>query len=166
MSPDIEQWPTDEAAAAILGTSSKTIHRYAAKKWIEMRKRQRPGKKPENVCNPLDIEKLKPPPHVMAADRFGEVENLSLATTEGKLTFAYLFNELLRSNAPPQPLPPPAPWITLEEAADYSGLSRTYLRDSCVGPEHYKEGENLLGIRGGPRGALRIRRASLEAFQG
>ncbi len=62
---ELSEWPSESEAAALLRTSVKTINRYAAKGKIEIRKRPREGKKPENVCHPRDIEKLKPVAHVM-----------------------------------------------------------------------------------------------------
>src|SRR5690348_7977261 len=78
----MSEWPTESEAAALLGASVKTLHRYAAKGLIEIQKRPRPGKKPENVCNPRDIERLKPAAHVMpesAPVRLPAVRETSLA---------------------------------------------------------------------------------------
>jgi hypothetical protein len=50
MSSELSQWPTEAEAAAMLGTSMKKISRYAAKGLIEIRKRPRDGKKPENAA--------------------------------------------------------------------------------------------------------------------
>jgi excisionase family DNA binding protein len=56
----LSEWPTEAEAAALLGCSVRSLTRYAEKGQIEMRKRPVNGRKPENVCNPSDIEKLKP----------------------------------------------------------------------------------------------------------
>lgn len=53
----LSEWPNEAQAAAALGISAKTIIRYASAGKIETRKRQRPGKKPENVYNPQDLER-------------------------------------------------------------------------------------------------------------
>jgi excisionase family DNA binding protein len=61
---ELLMWPTQAEAAQILQTSTKTIERHGKEGRIEIRKRACPGRRPENVCNPDDIEKLKPLPHI------------------------------------------------------------------------------------------------------
>jgi hypothetical protein len=56
----METWPTVDEAAARLETSRRTIFRYGTAQEIEIRKRA--GK---TVCNPTDIERLKPATHIM-----------------------------------------------------------------------------------------------------
>lgn len=145
----------------MLKTSTRTIQRYAATGKIEVRKRERAGVKPENVCNPRDVEKLKPQAYVMLDDEEEEPEATAIGRVspagQQALTFGYLLQELLRRTQPPQ-LPPPAlPWITLEEAAELVGLSARFIR------RQIRAGK-IEAHRAGPHGALRIRRASLEAF--
>lgn len=165
---NLSEWPSESQAAEMLGTSVKTVLRYANDGKIEMRKRPRTGKKPENVFNPRDIEKLLPKAHVMPTGESADSEewmNAPMGKLNGvaripeqPITFAYVLSELLRRTTPPA-IAPPRPWITLEEAAEMSGLSTSYLL------RQVKEGK-VEGVRGGPHGALRIRRASLEAFAG
>lgn len=162
LAQSIENWPTIEEAAAQLNTSLRTMWRHAKARRIETQKRPRPGKKPENVCNPRDLERLKPAAHVMPAEEptAGSPEpngNGLARINDERFTFAYVLQEILRRNGAPPPAP--LPWITLQEAVAASGLSAGYLRRAI------QEGK-IEAVRGGPHGALRIRRGSLEAFVG
>jgi hypothetical protein len=67
---DVSDWLTEAEAAAELDCSVRTIQRYASDGKIEMRKRQREGRKPESVCNPSDVDKLRPSTvHVMPKEK-------------------------------------------------------------------------------------------------
>lgn len=163
MTVSLSEWPNEAQAAAALGISAKTIVRYAIAGKIETRKRPRPGKKPENVYNPHDLERLLPRAHVMPAapeaahDSTEPKSNGLVRINDERFTFAYVLQEILRRNAAPPAAP--LPWITIEEAVASSGLSAGYLRRAI-------QEEKIEAVRGGPHGALRIRRASLEAFAG
>lgn len=152
----------------MLGTSSKTVLRYAHAGKIEMRKRERRGLKPENVFNPADIQRLQPQAHVMPPEEPGTGELARSTPPNGTASgvLAIIRTIATAIEAERQIVQIPKHWLTLEEAAEVSGLRPSYLRDSCVEPEYYQEGRNLIGVRGGPHGALRIQRASLEAFAG
>jgi hypothetical protein len=56
---DESNWPDEAQAAALLGTSIKTVIRYAWQGKIEVKKRARVGRKPMNIFNPRDLRKLK-----------------------------------------------------------------------------------------------------------
>lgn len=178
---DLTQWPSVEEAAVALRTSARSIIRHNERGELEFRKRPRPGKKPENVVNPADLERLKPqpypvrmengtgarfqdeianlPPPPMAGDRFERFLNaIEAATTQRALPPAP------EPAAAPRPEPPAVAldrklWLTLPEASVYSGISSSKLRAAA--------NEGLLRARpDGPRGALIIKRASLEEFAG
>lgn len=157
----ISNWPTEAEAAKMLKTSVRTIQRYAERGKIEVRKREREGVKPVNVCNPRDVEKLLPQAHVMldAEEDPPEATAVGRVSPAGQqaLTFGYLLQELLRRTAPQLPPPAPPPWITLEEAVELTRFSPWFIR------RQIKAGK-IEAHRAGHHGALLIRRSSLEAF--
>lgn len=155
---DEEHWPTEAEAAVLLRTSRKTIMRDAAKGLIEIRKRPRPGKKPVNICNPDDLDKLKPPAHVLPESEPMNGNGLARASGEERLTFAYVLQQLLQRTAPPAPLPEPKLWLTLEEASDFSGLGPRVLKRLC-------RDHKLTALKARGEG-WRVLRKSLEAFEG
>lgn len=185
---DLSTWPTLEEAAAILKTSVRSIWRENARGKLEMQKRPRPGKKPENVVRPDDLEKLKPQPYPVrmppgpAADLRPLHDPAAMAdaamerrATEKKETFDAMmsFLEMIGTQrALPAPAEPARPeptiaavalnvklWLTIEEAAIYSGFSERKLRMNI-------EAGNLFAVPDGPRGKLIISRARLEEFAG
>lgn len=172
---DLSQWPTLEEAAAILKTSVRSLWRHNERGELEMRKRPKPGRKPENVVRPEDLEKLKPQPYPvrMPAPQF-HPEAFSMTTPA--LTGNHLdrFLDALQNLGAQRALPPPAEparpapaavdldrklWLTIPEAAVYSGFSSLKLRAAI------KDGR-LTARPDGPRGAVIIRRAALEEFAG
>lgn len=168
----LREWLTLKETIEALEKSSTTVERLVASQRLRSKLEPRPGRKAERVYHAGDVERLKraeeegrrqpalvlpkaPPVPAVPAP-------LALAPETRDLA-----RELMERLAGPRPVALTEKlWLNLDEAAEYSGLARTFLRDSCVEPEHYKEGENLIGIRGGPHNALRIQRKSLEAFQG
>lgn len=153
----VDKWPTIEEAAHILNTSLRTMWRHAQAHRIELQKRPCQGRKPENVVNPRDIERLMPQAYVLP-EPVQNNDGLSRINEE-HITFAYVLQELLRRTAAPALPPLLLPWITIEEAAAATGLSSGFLR------RQIKDGK-VEAVRGGPHGRLRIRRASLEMFAG
>ena len=153
-----EAWPTIEEAAAQLGTSVRTMWRHAEARTVEIRKRPRPGKKPANIVNPRDLEKLMPEPYVMPtrenagiAVRSKPSEPAWPAALESIATILSAHRDTVTIGA--------KLWLSLDEAAAFSGLTTAVLRN-CIAYGHMK------AIKGGPHGAWRIQRASLEAFAG
>lgn len=136
---DLHDWPTDVEAAAQLACSTKTIARYAAAGKIEMRKRPVAGRKPENVCNPRDVERLLPAVHVMppepppsASLELSAAETPAPPVPNGQAAaFFALIETIATAIATVQtpPTPQPKPWISLEEAAALSGMSAGYILD-------------------------------------
>ena len=156
MSELTDAWPTQQEAADTLQISTKTIERYAQEGKIEMRKRPRPGRKAENVCNPTDIERLLPAAHVMPAQ--GQQIALrkappallpdwdaALARISTMLTGQKDTVEIHRKI-----------WLTLEEAQAYSGRSRAWLLRLCRYGELIAEKDR----------GWKIRRGSLEQYNG
>lgn len=163
--PNVDQWPTESAAAALLGTSVKTIARYARQGKIERRKRPVAGRKPENVCNPRDLERLLPAAHVMVPEE-PPPQTEALARRPPQNGMAGEFLAFIRTiatavSADGQTVQTKTArvWLSLDEAAEHSGLSRGFLLRLV------REGA-IDANRGGPHGALRLRRVSLEDFKG
>ena len=143
----LREWlPVSEACAA-LGKSQSTIERIPSER-LRSRLEPRPGRKPERMYYASDVERIK---HEDA-----DKENHRVPAVKAPAQFAIapdtitaLVNAVTEyRNAPPaQKL-----WLSLEEAAAYSGLGRSILK--------------RLAKRAGPHGAWRISRKSLEAFEG
>jgi hypothetical protein len=160
---DVSKWPSEAEAASMLGTSIKTIIRYAAAGKIETRKRPRPGKKPENVCNPRDIEKLLPTAHVMPVEAEDVTATIALrksqspnGNADGAALLAFIRTIATAIETERQIAQMPRLWLTLEEARSYSGRSRSWLLRMC------REGRLVAEKDGG----WKIRRESLEGFEG
>jgi hypothetical protein len=162
-----DAWPTIEEAAARLNTSVRTMWRHAEARRIEMRKRARPGKKPENICNPADIERLMPAAHVMPEESFevvainrpppsapamqqpwyGALETIATILTRQNDTGA--IDRIDGNRIDPDKLV-----LTLKEAAR-SGFSIAFLRREV-------ESGRLKSFRDGR--TIKISRAALAAF--
>lgn len=162
---DLTEWPTEEQAAALLGVARKTIMRYIADKKIEAKKRARPGRKAENVCNPVDVGKfLAPEPHIMpqisaTLAELAERAKRPPPSIEGlfQSIMGMMENRMIAAAAPPPPEQEAKLWLSVPEAAAFTGLSEAYLRRIV------KNGP-LVSCRGGKNGARVISRSSLYAL--
>jgi excisionase family DNA binding protein len=156
--PDVSGWPTIPEAAVFLAVSPRTIERKAERGEIDVRKRERPGKKPENVVNPADVERLRPKSHVVVRHVMNEEPQ-----TDGMPAKPFdVLGALIALVTQQQKLltaPAPCPWITVQEAAELSGLSAAFIRRQIAETR-------IAATRGGPHGALRVHRASLMEFRG
>lgn len=155
-------WPTLAETAAILGTSERTLLRWQETGKIEIRKRVREGKKPENVCNPRDLDALKPSAHIMPAEsrelvRQEQTRPASSPAPAFSLLPVEVIEPLVRflEAAATAKAEEAAPFLTLKEAAAYSHLGTSFLRRAV-------QRKILAGGRYGPHGSLRIGRASLD----
>jgi hypothetical protein len=151
----VEEWPTLEATAAKLGASIRTIWRYTKEGAIQTRKRARPGKKPEIVCNPVDVERLMPP-ESHAITEAGQSLTLKragrkpAASWEGALeTIASIMTAQRESVAIGAKL-----WLSLEEASVYSGRTTAWLLRACQTGTLVAEKD----------GGWKIMRESLDAY--
>lgn len=176
---DLSEWPSVDQAAVLLKTSRRSVIRHNERGELEFRKRTRAGKKPENVVNPIDLNKLLekaaprpfPVPSLPAAPQF-HPEAFALTVPALKGDQIDRFIEALRDMTAPRALPapaaPPTPPpdrvplhlklnLTLEEAAVYSGYSTRKLSQAIA------DGR-LAASKDGRRGAYIIRRASLESL--
>ena len=155
---DLSAWLTKREVAARLGVAEKTLERMSKRSEIQQATRKRPGSPGEVVYHPGDVERIaaemsKPPaPFLMPADapKTALVKSEPAAAPPPyQLTFAAMA-EMLR----------PADhvriterlFLTVDEAAEYSGLPKSYIREQIAAGK--------FGMRTG--GGWRIRRADLE----
>lgn len=134
---EFEEWPTLAEAAEQLTTTERSIQRRIAAQEIEARPRHRPGRRPETVCNPRDIERLKPTAHVMPADSGSrrELARLTPPAPAPPQPEAQALAPLLAALAATigagqhsEALDMNRRWLTLEEASGHTGLSSNFLR--------------------------------------
>jgi hypothetical protein len=177
---DLSEWPSVDEAAVALKTSRRSVLRANERGELEIRKRSRAGKKPENVVNPDDLQKLidraAPRPFPVGVSRLPVVGTESTPAPEPGPAALDRFIEAIQglSNAPrllPAPInvtvaaPPQEPTVplhlklnlTLEESAVYSGYSALKLRQAIAAGR-------LEARKDGPHGAIIIKRASLESL--
>lgn len=166
MAVNVFTWFTVAEVAARLQTSEKTIMRYGDRRMIEVRKRPRVGKKPENVYNPADVEKLMPAAHVMPREIVPAVRNVSAPAPRLQIdtllerianTIETRMIETKQTSQIPAVEIVHKLWLTLDEAAAYSGFARERLHAAITAGE-------LRGEKRGPHGAWIVPRAALEAF--
>lgn len=126
---ELSEWLTVAEAAAALATSARSIERRIRAGDIEVQHRARPGRKPETVCNPADIDRLKPAAFVMPATLVpvpapaSTHERISPAGTLDLITAA-----LQAAAQREAPEPHRRAWLALDEAAEASGLSAAFLK--------------------------------------
>jgi excisionase family DNA binding protein len=150
----LADWPSEQEAAAALGCSVKSIHRYADKGLIELRKRQRLGVKPENVCNPADIEKLKPTAFLMPAEedagKGAVAVRRPLVPNNSLVPLVPIFEAISNAVQTMQTETTAARQreeklvLTLREAA-LSGFSMAYLRRAVAAGKlkHFRDGRSI-----------------------
>lgn len=156
---DTSAWLTKSEAAAALNIGEKTIERYAAKGKIQQSWRRVEGRRPIAVYNPADIEALKAE-HFQAEFVMPEEKNGLAVQTQrqqpgnGKpsMDMERFFGAM--AAAVQIPARKEKLFLTLEEAAEFSGLPQAYLTRAI------KSGE-LPAIKSGK---VFIRRRDLEKF--
>ena len=142
--PDLSSWPTHTEAAQRLGTNERTIHRWIASGRLKRAYRPATGRKPIVVVDPADVEQIRKerlPPVVLTGDPDGSMQHVRMVSESGPAAverrpsdqrgadgdpFAGLAAHLARLAAA-FPTAQPKPWLTLDEAAEYSGLPRAWL---------------------------------------
>lgn len=115
---DLASWPTKLEAAHKLGIDVRTLERkHIASGQIEVRERRRDRKRPEPVCNPADVERLKPATHVMpAAAATCEPQLSEKSGSIGALELIAAFAATLQQARPARARPQPR-WLTADEYA-------------------------------------------------
>lgn len=136
---DLSKWLTKAETAAILGISERTLDRLGEQgKGPERRLRPRPGKKPEPVYRPEDVQAMaaaQNKPMIIAPD-----SPLRTAPAAGSIAprppaqpplgvaeFFALVDGIAQKVTAVLPRAEKL-WLTLEEAAQVSGLSEAFLR--------------------------------------
>jgi hypothetical protein len=160
---EISEWPTEAEAAAAIGVSIRTLQRYAEKGQIEIRSRPREGKKPENVCNPRDVDRLLPTAYIMAEQEEpvqapAPVHRNGHAKADAFFAFISTITSIATVAAGQNGGIVAKPWIRLEEAAEASGLEPAEIATLC------REGR-ISALRHWRHG-WRVNRASLMEFRG
>lgn len=164
--PDVQLIPEGyvplQEAMGLLGRSRSTLDRAVQDRALRGRYVRRPNVKPERVYNLEDLAKLKARADETKPRAHKEDIGEALTTTLAPL--------LERALVPQRPLTdvvpkPPAIaitqklWLSLEEAAEYSGISQANLRQLI-------DAGDLKALRIGEFRTWRILRESLEAFKG
>jgi len=138
--PDLSTWLSKPAAAARLAISERTLERMvAAGKGPQSRQRTRRGKRPETVYNPQDVETLADAagvqPFVMAPEPSAPQNAAVARTADGippALAGVLSVIERLAQMAQRPSIEPASGlsslWLTLDQAAAYTGLSRAFLK--------------------------------------
>jgi excisionase family DNA binding protein len=164
--PEYSDWLTKQEAADAIGVSTKTIEKFSAEGKLQSAKRSQPGRPPAAVYHPGDVEALRKERNPDAQPFVLPRESQALQTTSptasptSQIVVASAVLDALglaaraMTDAVGKPEPPRL-FLTLDQAAEFSGLPRSYLR------ELMRE-EKLPAIKTG-RG-WRIRRRDLEAL--
>lgn len=113
-------WLSKEAAAARLAVSARTVERWIEEGKLQSRLQRQAGRKPRVVIDPASIQAAVDEGRTPAA---AAAALPALRVPEG-------LAQLLQRIAPAAPV---KPWLTLEEAAEYSGLPRGWLLSQARG---------------------------------
>lgn len=158
-----EEWLTTEQTTKALGKALRTVQDLAASGKLRWKLRHRPGTKPERLYDASDVAQLAPQerPSVEKKPRAPrgskpepQGKQLALAVPEAT---ASLLKEMVAQWHAPKPVELVHKlWLSLDEAAEYSGLARTTLLD-LIGKS------KLVALKSG---GWKIQRKSLESFKG
>jgi excisionase family DNA binding protein len=126
-------WLSQKEAAEALGVTDRTVRRLCADGKLGSRVQPVLGRKPVVMVDQRDVDRILGervrPLAVVSTERMPEpwpVRSLSELPDHGKaLTpLAQIVADAIRSLAAPAS---PKPWLTLDEAVEFSGLPRAYL---------------------------------------
>lgn len=151
----LEDWKSKAEAAQILGCSPKTIERLAAQKKIQKAMMRIPGRKATPVYHPDDIEAIRAGTAQLEPFEGGEPKpDAALAPARRNSGVELLLQLLSNPGAatPAATAPRHKLFLTLKEAADYSGMSRGWLLGKI-------KAEELPAVKAG---GWKIRRSDLE----
>jgi hypothetical protein len=158
-------WLSMREASQQLARSERTIERLVREGKLRSKIEPRSGRVPERVVEAEGVRTLKKELDERATRTEAQPQRAIAAPGNNGL------GELARRVAllPGVPAVPVAPilvdgklyavWLSLEEAAAFSGLSKSFLLGSVLTGK-------LAAVKGGPHGSWRIRRTSLEGFAG
>ena len=152
-----EGWKTKGEAAVILECSERTVERMATEKRIQKAIRRIPGRKGLPVFNPEDIERVRQ--ETVGREGFlvpeeGSSETKTLARRSVPEDPAEFLGQLAAAVAAPPLRLSEKLFLTLKEAATYSGMPRTWLLKKIKNDE-------LKAIKAG---GWKIRRSDLEGL--
>jgi len=160
-----EGWLSIQETCARLGKAPKTVESMVTYNQISSKTVPRAGRKPERVYEARDVQRLldeaderakrvRPRPQALALGGTPKPTMLSLAPEDRAIA-----RDIVAQFKPPPAPPRLLPWITVAEAAAWSGLSEGYLLRRV-------EDKQIVGRKGGDHGSWRILRASLDEFTG
>lgn len=156
-----KEWVPLKQAMALLGKSQKTIERLVNAEQLRSKLEPREGRKPERLYHAGDLDRIKQEAIPAPASEPRRALLPARATTEIAISsdtvtkLDDVMTRWLNRPAPPISIREKL-WLTLDEAAELSGLPRSAVADFAA------EGR----ITAMKRGAWFIHRASLEAFAG
>jgi excisionase family DNA binding protein len=129
--PDLSLWLTRERAAEQLKRSVATIDRWIIDKKLKSAERPRPGKKPEVIVDPADVERLRPhapasPAYIVPTSTWtpnptANTTGNTPAVSEGFLSVIAQVRTIVAAMAEPQR------FVSVKEAAGLTGLSMSYV---------------------------------------
>jgi hypothetical protein len=122
---DLSAWLTKAEAGRRLGVSERTLDRMKFRGGPERRNRQAPGRRPEVVYNPVDIERLTQPAPTVIEQPHLPPQQLATRPQSGPGwdALAANFSTLARLF----PATAGKLFLTVPEASLYSGLSEAFL---------------------------------------
>jgi excisionase family DNA binding protein len=152
-------WYDADETRAKLGLAERTLRTWVQQGRIQTKMSSVPGKRPQRLYSAADVERLKtsgPPAVVPKPVRESASSARVLPQTRVNAALLHML-EMMQQRA--LPMRPAKPWLTPEEASELAGLTPAYIRRQI-------DAKRIRAVRGGPHGALRIHRASLEEFRG
>ena len=151
----LDAWKSKAEAAQIIGCSPKTIERLATQNKIQKAMRRIPGRKATPVYHPDDIEAIRAGTAQLEPFQVGARETAEGLAPARRNSGVDLLLQLLSNSgasAPAATAPRHKLFLTLKEAADYSGMSRGWLLGKI-------KAEELPAVKAG---GWKIRRSDLE----
>jgi excisionase family DNA binding protein len=182
--PDLTTWLTEEETASRLKVSVRTVRRKALSGEIERHNRTVPGRRPEPVFSPDDVDRLTAenpfvaapsgssnqlqaagpqpmhPSLVQAILLFEKLAGPILAQHQETLTKVSGTLDTLVKVLPAGPQTPPGrftPWLTIKAASEYSGLTVAFLKRQIQCGELY-------AVRDGR--SFKVRKSDLDNLAG
>ena len=147
------EWYSEKRTATALGVSTRTVRRMAEDGTLRRAYRPLKGRKPESVYHPEDVEReqqrIRRPAPVEDTQRPGPEPTDALRP--GIQEALERFSEIMRH----APLAAPPLWMSIETAAEYSGLSQALLRRLVTAGILPAIGDH----------AIKIRRADLDRLE-
>ena len=151
----LDTWLTKSDVISELNTSGRTVDRLAERKQIQTTYRSVPGRRPLVVYNPDDVARLKeqaltPQPFALPPTS-GSVAKIDSGILNPILDVA---QQAFRMFQPNERIYDGRTWLTLEEAAKFTGLPKSVLLSAAAAGE----------IRARKSGRWYFQRRSLEEF--